>query len=62
MALKPYKTFMQSSQDEFIVNKSRFIGYGCPVETEEEALKFLNEILFTLCIISFTDICTYTCT
>ena len=44
MALKPYKTFMQSSQDEFIVNKSRFIGYGCPVETEEEALKFLNEI------------------
>ena len=44
MALKPYKTFMQRSQDEFIVNKSRFIGYGCPVETEEEALKFLNEI------------------
>ncbi|MBR3928448.1 MAG: YigZ family protein [Clostridia bacterium] len=44
MALKPYKTFMQRSEDEFIVNKSRFIGYGCPVETEEEALKFLNEI------------------
>lgn len=44
MALKPYKTFMLRSQDEFIVNKSRFIGYGCPVETEEEALKFLNEI------------------
>ncbi|MBE5791686.1 MAG: YigZ family protein [Clostridiales bacterium] len=35
---------MLRSQDEFIVNKSRFIGYGCPVETEEEALKFLNEI------------------
>ena len=44
MALKPYKTFMRRASDEFIVNKSRFIGYGCPCETEEEALAFLNEI------------------
>ena len=44
MALKPYKTLLSRSEDEFIVNKSRFIGYGCPVETEEEALAFLNEI------------------
>jgi len=35
---------MERSQDEFIVNKSRFIGYGAPVQTEEEALSFLNEI------------------
>lgn len=44
MALKPYKTLIQANQDEFIVNKSRFIGYGKPCETEEEALAFLNEI------------------
>ena len=44
MALKPYKTLMKRSQDEFIVNKSRFIGYGKPCETEEEALEFLSEI------------------
>ena len=44
MALKPYKTLIERSSDEFIVNKSRFIGYGCPCETEEEALAFLNEI------------------
>ena len=39
-----YKTLRISSSDEFIVNKSRFIGYACPCETEEEALAFLNEI------------------
>ena len=44
MALKPYKTLLKRASDEFIVNKSRFIGYGCPCETEEEALAFLNEI------------------
>lgn len=44
MALKAYKTLMKRSQDEFIVNKSRFIGYGKPCETEEEALEFLAEI------------------
>jgi uncharacterized YigZ family protein len=44
MALKPYKTLLKADSDEFIVNKSRFIGYGCPCETEEEALAFLQEI------------------
>ncbi len=39
-----YKTLKQSAQDEFIVNKSRFIGYACPCETEEEALSFLRRI------------------
>ena len=39
-----YKTLMKSGCDEFIVNKSRFIGYGAPAETEEEALAFLAEI------------------
>ena len=44
MALKPYKTLLKAADDEFIVNKSRFIGYGCPCETEEEALAFLQSI------------------
>lgn len=39
-----YKTLMKRGSDEFIVNKSRFIGYGAPAETEEEALAFLAEI------------------
>lgn len=39
-----YKTIKQAAQDEFIVNKSRFIGYACPCETEEEALAFLKRI------------------
>ena len=44
MPLKPYKTLIQRANDEFIIHKSRFIGYGCPCETEEEALGFLSEI------------------
>lgn len=44
MALKPYKTLIQAADDSFIINKSRFIGYGCPCETEEDALKFLSKI------------------
>ncbi len=44
MASASYKTLMKRGCDEFIVNKSRFIGYGAPAETEEEALAFLAEI------------------
>ena len=44
MALKPYKTLIRDAQDEFIVNKSRFIGHGRPCETEEAALAFLAEM------------------
>ena len=44
MSLKPYKTLMKRADDEFIVNKSRFIGHAKPVETEEEALAFLAEM------------------
>jgi len=44
MALKPYKTLIKRADDFFIEKKSRFIGYGCPCETEEEALAFLSEI------------------
>ena len=38
-----YLTLRGRGSDEFIVNKSRFIGYACPVESEEEALSFLKE-------------------
>ena len=44
MALKAYKTLIRAAEDSFIINKSRFIGYGRPCETEEEALDFLAEI------------------
>ena len=32
-----YKTVSVEATDEFIEKKSRFIGYACPVTTEEEA-------------------------
>lgn len=39
-----YKTLRCASSDEFVVNKSRFIGYAAPCATEEEALAFLQSI------------------
>ena len=39
-----YKTLRAENSAEFIINKSRFIGYGCPCQTEEEALAFLARI------------------
>ena len=39
-----YKTLRRSAHDEFIVNKSRFIGYASPCQTEEEALAFLKSV------------------
>lgn len=42
--LLSYKTLREESSAEFIIHKSRFIGYGCPCQTEEEALAFLNRI------------------
>ncbi len=44
MASASYKTLMKRGSDEFIINKSRFIGHGAPVETEEGALAFLADI------------------
>lgn len=41
---KPYKTLIRQASDEFVVHKSRFIGHGCPVESEEEALAFLGQM------------------
>ncbi len=39
-----YLTLRSPGSDEFVINKSRFIGYASPVETEEEALSFLQKI------------------
>ena len=39
-----YKTVAQSGSSQFIINKSRFIGYAAPCTTEEEALQFLSSI------------------
>ncbi|MCR3956211.1 MAG: YigZ family protein [Gudongella sp.] len=39
-----YRTIAGRGADEFVINKSRFIGYGAPVTTEEEALAFIEEI------------------
>ena len=44
MSMKPYRTLLKDAQDEFIVNKSRFIGHGRPCESEAEALAFLGEM------------------
>ncbi len=39
-----YKTIGGYGVDEVIINKSRFIGYSMPVNSEEEALEFIEEI------------------
>ncbi len=39
-----YKTVKKECQDEFIVKKSRFIGYVKPVQTQQEALDFISSI------------------
>ncbi|EFI42079.1 YigZ family protein [Peptoniphilus sp. oral taxon 386] len=39
-----YKTFYRDGTDEFIEKKSKFIGYGFRVKSEEEAVKKIEEI------------------
>lgn len=41
---KIYRTIYKYGEDDTIINKSRFIGYAMPVETEEEALEFIESI------------------
>ncbi|WP_028612143.1 YigZ family protein [Paenibacillus harenae] len=42
--LAKYSTVRQQASAEIVIKKSRFIGYAKPVETEEEAVAFINEI------------------
>lgn len=39
-----YKTIARSCEARFIEKKSEFIGYLCPVQTEEQAVAFIEEI------------------
>lgn len=41
---KEYKTIKIENFDEFVEKKSRFIGYACPVKTQQEAADFINKI------------------
>ncbi|QZY56503.1 YigZ family protein [Crassaminicella profunda] len=42
--IKRYKTIYGYAEVEHIIEKSRFIGYAKPVETEDEAAAFVEEI------------------
>ncbi|WP_129598812.1 YigZ family protein [Anaerophilus nitritogenes] len=42
--LKRYKTILEYAQIEHLIEKSRFIGYIKPVENEEDAIKFIEDI------------------
>ena len=44
MEKKPYKTLLRAAKDELVINKSRFLCRGFPVESEEEALKCLLQV------------------
>ena len=44
LKIQPYKTILQPATDEYIVQKSRFIGHAIPVKSEEEALNFIRKI------------------
>ncbi|WP_282939509.1 YigZ family protein [Paenibacillus sp. RC67] len=39
-----YKTVIQAGVAEVVIKKSRFIGHAMPVETEEEAIQFIERI------------------
>lgn len=39
-----YMTVLEAGRDEFTVSHSRFIGWSKPVDTEEAALRFIEEI------------------
>lgn len=42
--MKEYITVEHRYDEEYIINKSRFIGYCAPVSSAEEAVEFVNEI------------------
>jgi len=42
--LEQFKTLRQEASKEIVIKKSRFIGYGKPVESESEAIAFIEEI------------------
>ena len=39
-----YRTIRQEGRDEYVVSRSRFIGWSKPISAEEEALAFIEQI------------------
>ena len=39
-----FRTVHDLGSDEVIINKSKFIGYACPINSEDEAIEFINQI------------------
>ncbi len=44
MSVNSYKTIKKRCEASFIEKKSEFIGYLCPVTSEQQAIDFINEI------------------
>ena len=42
--MKAYKTLLCDASDEYLIQKSRFIGHGAPVRTAEEAVAFVERV------------------
>ena len=42
--MKPYRTVLRRAEDEFIINKSRFIGHAAPCSDEKQALEFIADM------------------
>ncbi len=42
--MNSYKTIHSFGCDEIIINKSKFIGYASPINSEDEAINFINQI------------------
>ncbi len=42
--MNAYNTVLKAGCDEVVIQKSRFIGYACPCDTEEDALAFIRRI------------------
>ncbi len=42
--LKKYKTLLSYGKDEIVIEKSKFIGHATPVESEKEAIAFIEKI------------------
>ncbi len=43
-AVKPYKTILDTSEEEIVIKKSRFIGHAMPCPDEEAAKSFIEKI------------------
>lgn len=42
--MSSYKSIHKFGRDEIVINKSRFIGSAAPINSEEEALEFIDKI------------------